>query len=317
MHDDHHDADRARPLDLDAVRERLRSVSGPEYWRSLDELSDNPEFRRLLHDEFPGGVDPIDPVSRRNFVKLMGASLALAGVTACTRQPTETIVPYVRQPEEVVPGKPLFFATAMPMPGHAIPLLVESHEGRPTKVEGNPDHPENRGSTDAFAQASVLGLYDPDRVRTITLRGNIEPWGNFLTQIKSAVEASRAQGGAGLRILTGSVTSPTLAAQLRQLQAEFPNLKWHQWEPAGRAQAYAGAMLAFGEYVDAQYHLDQADVILALDADFLASGAGTAGPAGWLGAIAVALVAINTFGGFMVSHRMLAMYRKKDETRKK
>src|SRR5512140_45286 len=117
MHDDHHDADRARPLDLDDVRERLQKMSGPEYWRSLDELADNEEFRRLIRDEFPGGVEPIDAVSRRNFVKLMGASLALAGVTACTRQPPEKIVPYVRQPEQMVLGQPLYFATAMPFLG--------------------------------------------------------------------------------------------------------------------------------------------------------------------------------------------------------
>jgi molybdopterin-containing oxidoreductase family iron-sulfur binding subunit len=275
MHDDQHANAPKRPFDLDEVRDRLQRTSGAEYWRSLDELAGTEEFRRLLHDEFPGGVEFLDPVSRRNFVKLMGASLALAGVTACTRQPAERIVPYVRQPEEIVPGKPLFFATAMPMPGHAMPLLVESHEGRPTKIEGNPDHPESLGSTDAFAQASVLGLYDPDRARTITLRGNIESWGAFLTQIKSAVESARGQGGAGLRLLTGSVTSPTLAAQLQQLQADLPNLKWHQWEPAGRGPAYAGARLAFGEYMDAHYHLDQAEVVLALDSDFLASGRGS------------------------------------------
>jgi MoCo/4Fe-4S cofactor protein with predicted Tat translocation signal len=273
MHD-HHDTHRTA-LDRDVVREKLSGTTGPEYWRSLDELADTDEFRRLLHDEFPGGVELLDPVNRRAFVKLMGASLALAGVTACTRQPAEQIVPYVRQPEEIVPGKPLFFATAMPMPGHVLPLLVESHEGRPTKIEGNPDHPENRGTTDAFAQAAVLGLYDPDRTRTITNAGRIESWGVFLTALKSAVEASRAQGGAGIRLLTGSVTSPTLAAQIRQVQAEFPSLKWHQWEPAGRAAAHAGALLALGEYADARYHLDKADVLVSLDADFLAAGPGS------------------------------------------
>jgi MoCo/4Fe-4S cofactor protein with predicted Tat translocation signal len=273
MHD-HHDTER-KALDRDAIRGRLNGTTGPEYWRSLDELADTEEFRRLLDDEFPGGVEFLDPVSRRGFVKLMGASLALAGVTACTRQPSEQIVPYVRQPEELVPGKALYFATAMPMPGHVVPLLVESHEGRPTKIEGNPDHPENRGTTDAFAQASVLGLYDPDRTRTITNTGQIESWGAFLTALKRAVEANRAQGGAGIRLLTGSVTSPTLAAQIRQVQAEFPSLKWHQWEPAGRSLAHAAAQAAFGQYLDARCHFDKADVVVSLDADFLASGPGS------------------------------------------
>jgi len=188
--------DDAKTDELSAVRSRLQAKSGPEYWRSLDELADTPEFQELLHREFPQGASEfLDPVSRRTFVKLMGASLALAGVTACTRQPAEKIVPYVRQPEEIVPGMPLYFATAMPLAGYATPLLVESHEGRPTKVEGNPDHPVNRGSTDVFAQASILGLYDPDRSQTLTYRGEIRPWGTFLTAIKTAVEAKRALGG--------------------------------------------------------------------------------------------------------------------------
>jgi molybdopterin-containing oxidoreductase family iron-sulfur binding subunit len=227
----------------------------------------------LLHREFPQGASEfLDPVTRRTFVKLMGASLALAGVTACTRQPAEKIVPYVRQPEELVPGKPLYFATAMPLAGYATPLLVESHEGRPTKVEGNPDHPVNRGSTDVFAQASVLGLYDPDRSQTLTCRGEIRPWGAFLTAIKAAFEARRARRGEGICVLTGSVTSPTLASQMQQLLAEFPAMAWHQWEPVGRDQAREGARLAFGEYVDVHYLFDKARVIVALDADVLGSG---------------------------------------------
>ncbi len=279
MHDDHDHTtaghEKAPERSGAAVGERLRGLSGAAYWRSLDELADTEEFRELLHREFPQGAEFMDPVSRRGFVKLMGASLALAGVTACTRQPAEKIVPYVRQPEEIVPGKPLFFATAMPAPGGAIPLLVESHEGRPTKVEGNPEHPESGGATDAIAQASVLDLYDPDRTRTITFRGQIESWGTFLTQLKAAVEGSRAGGGASLRLLTGSVTSPTLAAQLADLQREFPNLKWHQWEPAGRDQAHAGARLAFGEDADVRYNLERAAVIVSLDADFLSRGPGS------------------------------------------
>jgi molybdopterin-containing oxidoreductase family iron-sulfur binding subunit len=247
--------------------------TGQEYWRSLGELADTPEFREALHREFPQGASELlDPVTRRTFARLMGASLALAGVTACTRQPAEKIVPYVRQPEELVLGKPLYYATAMPMAGYAVPLLVESHEGRPTKVEGNPDHPASRGATDVFSQASVLGLYDPDRTRTMTCRGEIRPWSDFRTALRAAIDATRARGGEGIRLLTGSVTSPTLTSQIQRLQAELPAMVWHQWEPVGRDQARAGSRLAFGESVDAQYRFDQADVVVALDADVLGSG---------------------------------------------
>ena len=262
--------------DLDAIRARLEQARGAEYWRSLEELAGSPAFQEALHREFPQGASELtDPVSRRTLLKLMGASLALAGVTACTRQPAEQIFPYVRQPEEIVPGRPLFFATAMPLAGYASGLLVESHEGRPTKVEGNPEHPVNRGATDAFAQASILGLYDPDRSATITSLGEIQPWGAFLSAAKAAVDARRAQGGAGVRLLTGSITSPTLGDQIRALMAELPALRWHQWEPAGRDQVRAGAVLAFGEPVETHYQLDQASVILSLDADFLSCGPGS------------------------------------------
>ncbi len=202
----------------------------------------------------------------------MGASLALGGFGACTRQPAEAIVPYVRQPEDLVLGEPLFFATAMPMGGAATGLLVESHEGRPTKIEGNPLHPGSVGSADVFAQAAILGLYDPDRSQTITRLGEIKPWADFLGTMRAAMTAQQPLAGAGLRILTESVSSPTLAAQIRDLLKRFPSAKWHQWDPLARENAKAGAMLAFGRYVDVQYRLDRADVIVSLDADFLCDG---------------------------------------------
>ena len=197
--------------------------------------------------------------------------MALAGVTACTVQPTELIVPYVRQPEEEIPGKPLFFATAMSLGGVATGLLVESHEGRPTKVEGNPDHPASHGATDLFAQASVLTLYDPDRSQTITQLGEIRPWNTFVAAARAGLSAQSATKGAGLRILTETVNSPSLAAQIQQVLTLQPNAKWIQWEPMPRDNARAGARLAFGEYLEAIYDLTKADVILSLDADFLAS----------------------------------------------
>jgi Fe-S-cluster-containing dehydrogenase component len=225
-------------------------------------------FSRWAGDD----IDPSDPVARRTFLKLMAASLALGGFGACTRQPTETIVPYVRQPEDLVLGEPLFFATAMPMGGAATGLLVESHEGRPTKIEGNPNHPGSLGAANVFAQAAILGLYDPDRAQTITNLGEIKPWSEFLGAMRAALTAQLPLGGAGLRILTESVSSPTLASQIRDLLKRFPSAKWHQWDPVSRENAKAGAKLAFGRYVDAQYRLDRADVILSLDADFLCDG---------------------------------------------
>ncbi len=211
----------------------------------------------------------VDPVGRREFFKVMGTSLALAGLSACTQRPVEKIVPYVRQPEEIVPGNPLFFATAISLGGVATGVLVESHMGRPTKVEGNPQHPASLGATDAFAQASVLTLYDPDRAQTVSREGQISTWNAFLAAVGTALDAQRGSQGAGLRVLTETVTSPTLAAQLRMLLAAFPAAKWHQYEPAGRDNIQAGALLAFGEYVDTRYRFDKAEVILALDADFL------------------------------------------------
>ena len=170
-----------------------------------------------LNDLDPVDIDPGDPVARRTFLKLLGASMALGGFGACTRQPAEAIVPYVKQPEDLVLGEPLHFATAMPLGGAAVGLLVESHEGRPTKVEGNPGHPASLGAADVFAQAAILGLYDPDRAQTITHLGEIQPWPEYLAALDAALRAQQPLGGAGLRLLTESISSPTLAAQIRDL----------------------------------------------------------------------------------------------------
>jgi MoCo/4Fe-4S cofactor protein with predicted Tat translocation signal len=249
---------------------------GREFWRTLDELADDPAFRETLANEFPSQVEAItDPVQRRTFLKVMGASLGLAGLTACTRQPLERIVPYVQQPEHVVPGRPLFYATAMTLGGTATGVIVESHEGRPTKIEGNPDHPDSLGATSVFGQAAILDLYDPDRARAITHLGEIRPWSELVTALGTVLGVQDQLQGAGLRILTESICSPTLAAQMQRLLARFPAARWHEWDPASRDNARAGARLAFGEHVDTQYRVDEADVILSLDADFLAAGAGS------------------------------------------
>ncbi|MBI4467938.1 MAG: TAT-variant-translocated molybdopterin oxidoreductase, partial [Acidobacteria bacterium] len=263
---------REEPLDLAAIRAQLHRARGRAYWRSLEELAETATFREFLHREFPSQASEwLDPVGRRAFLKLMGASLALAGVSACTRQPLEKVLPYVRQPEEIVPGKPLFFATAMTHAGAATGLLVESHEGRPTKIEGNPEHPSSLGATDVVSQASILELYDPDRSQTVNFLGDVSTWSAFLGALSVAFQVPQPKKGVGLRILSGSVTSPSLAGLIKRLLRQYPGARWHQYDPAGRDQARAASLLAFGQYAHAVYQFDQADVILSLDADFLCS----------------------------------------------
>lgn len=262
-------------VDLSRLRARLSEQRGPLYWRALEELADTPEFQELVAREFPRQASEwLDPMSRRRFIKLMGASLALAGLTACAHRPPETIVPYVRPPEEIVPGKPLFFATAMTLGGTATGLLVESHMGRPTKIEGNTQHPASLGATDAFAQASILSLYDPDRSQTINYLGEISSWAAFLGAMRTELDAQRQKQGAGLRILSETVISPTLAEQMRALLTSLPAAKWYQYEPVNRDNVRAGAQLAFGEDVNTIYRPEGADVVLSLGSDFLSCGPG-------------------------------------------
>ena len=217
-----------------------------------------------------------NPVSRRDFFKATGLTLAAASLSACIRKPTEEIVPYVRRPEDVIPGNPLFFASALTLGGVATGVLVESHLGRPTKVEGNPEHPDSLGASDPFGQAAVQILYDPDRSKVVTNAGRPTTWDDFLSQFRAALDTQRGRQGAGLRILTETVTSPSLAQQVQTVLGEFPQAKWHQYEPVGRGDgARAGAQLAFGQIVEPVYRFENADVILSLDADFLQARPGT------------------------------------------
>ncbi len=270
-------SDSNKQPDLAAARARLESAHGREYWRSLEDLAAAPEFRDLLEREFPrqaiGWSDDEDiGQGRRNFLKLMGASLALAGLGACTKQPTEYIMPYAQQPESLVPGRPLFFATAMTIDGVAQGVLVESHEGRPTKIEGNPQHPATLGAASALLQASVLQLYDPDRSQGATYEGKARSWSDFYETLHDALAQQTAKRGAGIRILTETITSPAIADQIHQIQRKYPRAKWHAWDPAGAHGARAGASQAFGQPVNTYYDMAGADVIVSLDADFLASG---------------------------------------------
>ena len=260
-------------LTLAEVRKKLAGQTGKKYWRSLDELADTPEFEAAVKQEFPQqSSEWIDPVSRRGFMKIMGASMALAGLAGCTKQPDEPIYPYVKAPEDLILGKPMYFATAFPFPTGAVPLLVKSDAFRPIKVDGNPEHPVTKGSSDPITQGTLLDLYDPDRSQRCYYRGETREWAAFLASYRATVAAKKASGGAGLYFLSGTITSPTQAAQWKKAQASLPQAKWIQYDPVNRDSAYAASKAAFGDYADAQYKLDAADVIVSLDADFL-SGA--------------------------------------------
>jgi len=249
-----------------SLRRRLSQLSGREYWRSLGELADTGEFRELLRAEFPRFADlPPGGLSRRKFLSLVGASLALAGLSSCTKQPDEEIVPYVKSPELVVPGEPLYFATAFQSGGYARGVIATSHMGRPTKLEGNPGHPASLGAIDAVTQASILALYDPDRSQVVTHRGAVSTWAEFQRAFETR--------GERIALLTAAMTSPTLGAQMQSLLEKRPRARWYAYEPAGEEAAREGARMAFGRSLDTQYRFDRADVVLALDADFLQAGA--------------------------------------------
>ena len=266
------------PVDFQAVAMKLKREGARRLWRSLEEVACTPEYEAFLHDEFPNDPEKESKSSRhgmnrREVLKLMAASAALSGLTACTKLPTEKIVPYVRAPEEVIPGKPLFYATSMTDRGVAIGLLVESHMGRPTKVEGNPDHPGSLGATNIFCQASVLTLWDPDRSQVVLREGRISDWPAFLAMAADLRTDLAATKGAGLRILTETSSSLTLAAQMQSLLEQFPKAKWYMHEPCGNFAEYQGARLAFGRNVHSVYRFDKATVVVSLDCDFLHDGA--------------------------------------------
>ncbi len=258
-------------MTLAEVRQRLDGRTGRRFWKNLDELAETPAFQELMEEEFPrqasGVGEWVDPISRRGFMKVMGASMALAGLAGCTKQPDEPIYPYIRQPEDLILGKPMFFATAHPFPTGAIPVLVKSDAFRPIKIEGNPEHPMSKGRSDALTQGTLLDMYDPDRSQHCLFRGQNSSWSDFQSAFQQA--AQKLPGGQGLYFLSETITSPTLAMQWKQVQAAYPQAKLVQWEPVNRDSSRAASKAAFGEYVDAQYKLENADVIVSLDADFL------------------------------------------------
>lgn len=273
------DINRSRSgTDLDAVRHRLHHARGMQFWRSLDDLADTPAFHELLEREFPRGAAELhDPISRRTFLKLMGASLALAGLSGCTtamRQPQEKVAPFAHLAVEQTPGIPLYYATALTLDGFGMGVAVRNYDGRPIKVEGNPQHPASLGATDIYAQAELLALYDPDRPESVMQRGAISTWPSFLAALNQIMQAQKGLSGQGVRILSGTLTSPTIASQREELRTLFPAATWVQYDPVGRSNTYAGTRLAFGEALEPRYRFDQAAMVVALDADFLSEGPG-------------------------------------------
>jgi molybdopterin-containing oxidoreductase family iron-sulfur binding subunit len=255
-------------LTLAEVRAKLDGKTGRRFWKNLDELAETPAFHELMAEEFPRqSTEWVDAVSRRGFLKVMGASLALAGLAGCTKQPDEAIYPYIKQPEDLILGKPMYFATAYPFPTGAVPVLVKSDSFRPIKIEGNPEHPVSKGRSDAFTQATLLDLYDPDRSQHVTYRGQNSTFGDFQKAFVTA--AKKTSGGQGIYFLSETITSPTLAAQWKQVQAAYPQAKLVQWEPVNSDSSRTASKAVFGNYFDAQYKLEAADVIVSLDADFL------------------------------------------------
>ncbi len=247
-----------------------RELTGPKYWRSLDELAATPGFKAQLEREFPAGASELDGVDRRHFMKIMAASFALGGVgLAGCRRPEQFILPYGKSVEGVIPGLPLYYATAMPLRRAAVPLLAETHQGRPTKVEGNPSYKALAGAASLHAQASVLDLYDPERATAHTKAG-AKLDRKAVEEVLSGINASySANGGAGLAFLADSSSSPTRARLVKALRARFPRALWSEYEPINDEAPLAAAEAAFGSAVKPVYNFARAKRIVSIDCDFL------------------------------------------------
>ena len=243
---------------------------GSGYWQRLRDLATE------LNTGAINAADPLwnAPIDRRRALQLLGASLALAGLPACAPQPEEHLVPYVRMPEHLVPGKSRYYATTALVGGYAHGILAESHEGRPTKVEGNPDHPATLGACDAIAQASVLSLYDPDRAKAVRHRNRVASFQALLDDLDTQRAVWNANQGRGLWLLTGALTSPSEITALRQLLDRWPEARWCVHEPIDRSAVHRGSEMLFGQALEPRYRFDWARVVLSLDADFLQSQPG-------------------------------------------
>jgi molybdopterin-containing oxidoreductase family iron-sulfur binding subunit len=251
--------------------------TGKRYWRSLDELSETPEFRDWLEREFPAGAADLqgDEWSRRSFLKLMGASMALAGfgLNGC-RRPEAHLVPFTKNVEWTIPGKFLYYATAMPRRSGAIPLIATTVDGRPIKLEGNPLHPASGGATDTFVQASILDLYDPSRSQRFVHKGKRSDRKAFDEYIAKLRSGFPAQQGNDLAFLVTETHSPTRERLRAELEKILPGMRWCVYEPLRNQDQSSAVKALFGDNVRVLPKFDRADVVLALDSDFLDCGQG-------------------------------------------
>ncbi|WP_166254595.1 4Fe-4S dicluster domain-containing protein [Marinobacter salicampi] len=244
------------------------------YWRTLAELnrsscsggptSEITEAQQLWQA----------PISRRQTFHLLGASVALAGLTGCGRPPEEDLIPYVRMPEHSVPGQARYYASAIALGGYGHGVIAENHEGRPTKLEGNPDHPATLGSCDAITQAAVLSLYDPDRSASVMRRQAVSDMGSLLAELRQKQDDWDREEGRGLCLLTGTISSPSQRARIAKMQERWPRARWFLHEPVDRRQVFRASQRLFGEALEPRYRFTEAEVVLSLDADFLQSPPG-------------------------------------------
>ena len=290
-------------LDLTDLRARIARGDGPAFWRSLDALADTDAFRSYLAAEFPAAARMAAGPERRGFLKIMAASFALGGLAACSRSGNDHEVPYVNRPERIVPSAALSYASSTLVDGFANGILVTTRDGRPLKVEGNPDHPWSRGGTDPFGQASVLGLYDPFRSQAVQRLGRPSSWAALNTFLAGRLPALRASGGAGLALVTGPSTSPVLAAGIARMRAAYPGMRWFVDAPVGREAVYEGAEQAFGRPLETRARFDRARVVVALDGDLLDAGPGQVGLSrDWIDARRASARGGGEAGGLLTLH---------------
>jgi MoCo/4Fe-4S cofactor protein with predicted Tat translocation signal len=241
-------------------------------WRSLLELLQTDAVDRVPEEFPPAALDP-DGFSRRDFLQLIAASAALGGLSGCSRTPSQKIIPYTKQPEGVTPSQKAYYATSLCLDGYATGVLVESHEGRPTKIEGNPEHPFSLGAASVFEQASVLGLYDPNRARSIRVRGRLGTFEQLIAQLSPSSSPSqsgeRADRGAGLRLLLAPTSSPLLGSLIDKVVERNPEMKLTIHSPLLTGQAEEASRALFGRSLISQADLSQASTILSIDEDFL------------------------------------------------
>jgi MoCo/4Fe-4S cofactor protein with predicted Tat translocation signal len=255
--------------------ERLKGKTGRRYWKALEQLAETPEFQKWVDDEFPHRSTLLN-MDRRSFIKFMGAGMMLAGLSAsgCRKLPEERLVPFVAGPEDRLAGKAVYYSSIANLGGYAMGVKVKTNEGRPVKLDGNPNHPASLGALDAKTQARILDLYDPDRLRMPIHRGESDSWKSFLSHARKTLDGLAANGGSGIALVTEAVGSPTMRAQIAQFRAKYPLATWVQHEPANSRNASLGATNAFGTAVDTVYDFSKARVVLSLDSNVMMEGPG-------------------------------------------